>query len=124
MMFCLQLGKMSRIWVKEFLELNHLNVHDRYLQFIISDIFKFYINQCPDYFNEVFSPVNKNGLVLLSSQSGTKSHLKCHYLSPSNTLVLPKIKFPVHSHLEYMLQKVFKMAGVKLTINRLLLGIY
>ena len=43
--FCLQLDKMSRICVKEFLELNWLNVHDRYLQFIISDIFKFYNNQ-------------------------------------------------------------------------------
>ena len=58
--FCLQLDKMSRICVKEFLELNWLNVHDRYLQFIVSDIFKFYNNQCPDYFNEVFCPVDDN----------------------------------------------------------------
>ena len=36
--FCLQLDKMSRICVNEFLELNWLNVHDRYLQFIVSDI--------------------------------------------------------------------------------------
>ena len=28
--FCLQLDKMSRICVNEFLELNWLNVHDRY----------------------------------------------------------------------------------------------
>ena len=59
---CLQLDKMSRICVKEFLELNWLNVHDRYLQFIVSDIFKFYNNQCPDYFNEVFCPVDDNGV--------------------------------------------------------------
>ena len=59
--FCLQLDKMSRICVNEFLELNWLNVHDRYLQFIVSDIFKFYNNQCPDYFNEVFCPVD-NGV--------------------------------------------------------------
>ena len=37
--FCLQLNKMSRICVNEFLELNWLNVHDRYLQFIVSYIF-------------------------------------------------------------------------------------
>ena len=38
---------------------------------------------------------------------------------------LPKIKFPVDSHLEYVLQKVFKMTGVKITIGRLsLIGIY
>ena len=33
----------------------------------------------------------------------------------------PKIKFPVQFDLEYMLEKVFKMTGVKLTIDRLLL---
>ena len=38
---------------------------------------------------------------------------------------LPKIKFPVDSHLEYILQKVFKMTGVKITICRIsLIGIY
>ena len=30
----------------------------------------------------------------------------------------PKIKFTVHSHLEYVIQKVFKITGVKLTIGR------
>ena len=49
--FCLQLDKMSRICVNQFLKLNWLNVYDRYLQFIASDIFKFYNNQGPDYFN-------------------------------------------------------------------------
>ena len=44
--FCLQLDKMSRICVNEFPELNWLNVHDRYLQFIVSGIFEFYNNQC------------------------------------------------------------------------------
>ena len=49
--FCLQLDKRSKIRVKEFLQLNWLNVHDRYLQFIVSDIFKFQNDQCPNYFN-------------------------------------------------------------------------
>ena len=40
--------------MKEFLELNWFNVHDKCLQFIVSDISKFYNNQCLDYFNEVF----------------------------------------------------------------------
>ena len=53
---------MSRICVEEFLKLNWLNVHDRYLQFIVSDIFKLYNNQCPDYFNEIFWPVDDNGV--------------------------------------------------------------
>ena len=69
---------------------------------------------------------------------GKKSHLEkqSHLRSqfpPEMTLLksqqklsfLPKIKFPVHSHLEYMLQKGFKMTGFKLIIGRLLLiGIY
>ena len=53
---------MFRICVNEFLELNWLNVRDRYLQFIVFDIFKFYNNQCRDYFNEVFYPVDDNGV--------------------------------------------------------------
>ena len=64
--FCLQLDKMSRICVNEFLELNWLNVHDSYLQFIVSDICKFYNNQCPDYVNEVFCPVDYNGVAMRS----------------------------------------------------------
>ena len=60
---------MSRIYVNEFLELNWLNVHDRYLQFIVFDIFKFSNNQCPDYFNEVFCSVDDNGV-------GTRSYNK------------------------------------------------
>ena len=39
MKFFLQLDKRSKIHVKEFLQLNWLNVHDRYLQFSVSDIF-------------------------------------------------------------------------------------
>ena len=56
--FCLQQDKMSRICVKEFLELHWHNVYDRYLKFIIHDIFKFYNNQCPDNFDEVFCTVD------------------------------------------------------------------
>ena len=40
--FCLQLHKRSRIRFKVFLQLNWLNVHDRYSQFIVSDIFIFF----------------------------------------------------------------------------------
>ena len=39
-----------------------------------------------------------------SLQSGTKSQLKkqSHLKSPVKLKVSPKIKFPVHSHLEYI----------------------
>ena len=58
--------------MNKFLELNWLNVHDRYLQFIVSDTFKFYNNQCPDYFNEVFCPVDDNGSATCSCNKKLK----------------------------------------------------
>ena len=70
--FCSQLDKRSKIRVEEFLQLNGLNVHDRYLQFIVSDIFKFQNDQCPDYFNEIFCPVGENGVITRSSNKKLK----------------------------------------------------
>ena len=63
---------MSRICVKEFLELNWLNVHGRYLQFTVSEIFKFYNDQCPDYFIDVFCPVDNNGVAMRSCNKKLK----------------------------------------------------
>ena len=37
--------------------------------YIVSDIFKFYNNQCPDYFNEDFCPVDKNGVTALITKN-------------------------------------------------------
>ena len=87
---------MCRICAKEFLELNWLNVQDRCLEFIVS-IVKFYDNQCPDYFNEIFFPVNNNGVTTHScnkklklpfrnSKLGMQSLL---YLGPSTWNKLP-----------------------------------
>ena len=41
--FRLQLDKMSRICMKEFIELNWFNFHNKYLQFTVSVISKFTI---------------------------------------------------------------------------------
>ena len=70
--FCLQLDKRSIIRIKEFLQLNWLNVYTRYLQFIVSDIFKFQNDQCPDYFNEIFSPAGENSVTTRSSNKKLK----------------------------------------------------
>ena len=43
--------------------------------------------------------------------------LKWPCLSTAKLSVPLKIKFPVHSHLKYKLQKVFQIAGVKLIIS-------
>ena len=37
---------------------------DIYLKLIVSDIFQFYNNQCPDYFNEFLYPVGNNELAM------------------------------------------------------------
>ena len=63
---------MSRICAKEFLELNWFDVHDRYLQLTVSDIFKFHNSQCPDYFNEVFCPVDDSGVATRSRNKNLK----------------------------------------------------
>ena len=70
--FCLQLDKRSKIRVEEFLQLNWLNVHDRYLQFIVSNIVKFQNNQSPSYFDELFCPVGGNGVIMRSSNKKLK----------------------------------------------------
>ena len=41
MKFCWQLDRRPKICVKKFLQLKYLNVHDRYLHFILSDISNF-----------------------------------------------------------------------------------
>ena len=67
------------------------------------------------------------------SHMDKQSHLKSQFphemtllMSQRNFHIVPhKIKFPVHFHLKYMLQKVSRMTEVKLRIGRLLLiGIY
>ena len=70
---CLQLDKRSKICVKEFLQLNWLNFHDRYLQFIVSDIFKFQ-NEYPDYFDELFCFVGENSVITRSSNKTIKKN--------------------------------------------------
>ena len=55
--------------MNEFLELNWLNVHDGYLQFIVV---KFYNNHFPDYFDEVFCPVDDNGVAMHSCNKKLK----------------------------------------------------
>ena len=61
--FCLQLDK---IRVKEFLQLNWLNVNDVYLQFIVSDIFKF------QRINVLTILMNFSGVIACSSNKKLK----------------------------------------------------
>ena len=70
--FCLQLDKRLKICVEEFLQLNWLNFHHRYLQFIVSHVFKFQNDQYSDYFDEFFCPVGENSVIMHSSNKKLK----------------------------------------------------
>ena len=48
--FCLQLNKTARIGVAEFKEINWLNIKDRFSQYILSSIYKFFNSESPEYF--------------------------------------------------------------------------
>ena len=52
--FCLKLGKRYQISSKEFESINWLPVNKRVHQSINAITFKFVINACPHYFNEVY----------------------------------------------------------------------
>ena len=43
-----------------------------YLQFIVSDIFKYQNDQCPDYLDELFCPFGGNGVTTRSSNKKLK----------------------------------------------------
>ena len=120
--FCLQSDKGSKICVKEFLQLNWLNVHDRYLQFIVSDIFKFQNYQCPDYFNEIFCPVAENGVITRSSNKKLKLPFRktklgiqsLSYVGPNTWNSLPnnlKSATSVNSFKHYIKEYVLKKLG-------------
>ena len=68
----LKVHKKLKICIKEFLQSNWLNSHDRYFQFFVCDIFKFQSNQCPDCFDEIFYPVGENGVITHSSNKKLK----------------------------------------------------
>ena len=59
----------SKIYVKRVLQINWLKVHDRYLQFIVSDIFKY-----PEYFNYVFYPPGNKSVIECSSNQKMKAN--------------------------------------------------
>ena len=107
--------------MNECLELNWLNDHDRYLQFIVSDIFKFYNNQCPDYLNKVFCPVDDNGVTTRSCNKklklpSRKSKLGMQSLSyvgpstwkklPSNLKTTTSVNCFKHDIKKYCLEKL------------------
>ena len=67
MCFCLQLDKLKHISYEEFERLNWLPVTYRFKQCVNAIVFKYFIEQCPNYLNEVFDVAVENNFQLRGS---------------------------------------------------------
>ena len=55
--FCLKLGDRSSLKSKEFEKINWLPIHEK-----VCSVYKFFAKSCPDYFDELYIPVENNGI--------------------------------------------------------------
>ena len=60
--FCLKLGDRSSLKSKEFEKINWLPIHQRVSQYSVCSVYKFFAKSCPDYFNELYFPVENKGI--------------------------------------------------------------
>ena len=58
--FCLKVNDRSSIKSKEFEKINWLPVHERISQCSLCNVYKFFANKCPEYFDELFFPQETN----------------------------------------------------------------
>ena len=77
MRFCLRLDKLKHISHEEFERLNWLPVTHRFKQFVISIVFKYFNEQCPNYLNEVFG-------VAIESNFQLRNNLKFPFRKTNN----------------------------------------
>ena len=57
---CLKLNDRSSIKLREFEKINWLPVHERISQCSLCNVYKFFANKCPEYFDELFFPQETN----------------------------------------------------------------
>ena len=74
--FCLQLDKKSRVGVAEFKEIYWLNINDRFSQCVLSNIYKFFNNESPEYINEIYFPAEPSNLNTQLSFQRLKQRLR------------------------------------------------
>ena len=60
--FCLKLGDRSSLKSKDFEKINWLPIHERVSQYSVCSVYKFFAKSCPDYFDELYFPVENNGI--------------------------------------------------------------
>ena len=56
MRLCLQLEEKTRIGIANFKEIKWLNINDRFAQYVLSSIYKFFNSDSPEYLNEISFP--------------------------------------------------------------------
>ena len=75
--FCLKLNDRSSIKSEDFEKINWLPIHERISQCSLCSIYKFFAKNCPNYFDEIYVPLETNGIHTPSSyQKLSVSHRK------------------------------------------------
>ena len=65
--FCLKLNDRSSIKSKDFEKINWLWIHERISQCSLCSMCKFCAKNCPNYFDEIYVPLETNGAYMHSS---------------------------------------------------------
>ena len=58
----MKLNDRSSIKLREFEKINWLPVHERISQCSLCSVYKFFSKSCPEYFDELFFPLETNGI--------------------------------------------------------------
>ena len=67
MRFCLKFNDRSSIKSEDFEKINWLPIHERISQCSLCSIYKFFAKNCPNYFDEIYVPLETNGVHTRSS---------------------------------------------------------
>ena len=63
----LKLNNRSSIKSEDFEKINWLPIHERISQYSLCSIYNFFAKNCPNYFNEIYVPLETNGVHTRSS---------------------------------------------------------
>ena len=74
--FYFQLDKKTRRGVDEFKEINWLNINDGFSQYLLLSLSKFFNSESPEYFNEIYFPVEPSNINTRSSFQRLKQLLR------------------------------------------------
>ena len=89
---CLKLNDRSSIKCEDFAKINWLPIHERVSQCSLCSIYKFFTKNCPNYFDEIYVPLETNRVRMRSSyQKLNVSHRKTHFGQKALSYVGPSL---------------------------------